>query len=144
MLALVRELAAFENLKHEVTATEADLARLLGDEGHTLRALLAWEGEVAVGLAVYYETYSTFVGKTGIYLEDIFVKPDCRGRGIGRALLGAVAREASERDCARLEWQALDWNVDAHRFYESIGATKLSQWLPFRMETAAIRKFPLR
>jgi len=137
VLTLVKALADYEKLVHEVTATAADMERLLG-EGTTMEALLAYAGDEAVGLAVFYETYSTFTGKPGIFLEDIFIQPNHRRKGYGLALFRAVAAVAQRRGCARLEWEALDWNTPAHDFYESLGAQKLSQWLPFRLDEAGI------
>jgi len=141
LLGLIRELAIFEDLEHEVVATETDLRELLEGSG-TFAAMLAYadDSDEPVAYAVYYETYSTFTGKPGIFLEDLFVKKDYQRKGIGLALFKAVAQKAQEKDCGRFEWEALDWNENAHRFYKNLGATMLRQWLPFRMDAPAIAK----
>ena len=103
-------------------------------------ALLAEVGGEAVGLALYFHNFSTFLGKPGLYLEDLFVKPAFRGRGIGKALLSRVARIAVERDCGRMEWSVLDWNEPSIRFYESLGAKPLDDWTSFRLTGDALQR----
>jgi GNAT superfamily N-acetyltransferase len=137
--ALVRELADFEKLAHAVTATEADLRRALFGERPCAEAILAETAAAgsekqAVGFALFFQNYSTFVGKPGLYLEDLYVRPAARGSGVGRALFVEVVRRARERGCGRMEWTALDWNRRAIRFYESMGARQMSDWRLFRLD----------
>jgi GNAT superfamily N-acetyltransferase len=137
--ALICELAEFEKLRHAVTAGEADLRRALFGERPSAEAILAEvegagsEKHVA-GFALYFQNYSTFVGKPGLYLEDLYVRPAARGSGVGRALFLEVARRASERGCGRMEWAALEWNERAIRFYEGLGARQMSDWRLFRLD----------
>lgn len=138
ILTLICALAEYEKLAHAVTATEDDVrAGLFGPE-RAAEALVAREGEEPVGFAIYFENFSTFLGKRGIYLEDLFVRPPWRGRGIGRALLVRLARIAEERGCGRMEWAVLDWNEPAIRFYKSLGAEPLSDWTVFRIRGTAL------
>lgn len=138
LLSLIRGLAEYEKLAHEVVATEAQLAAELGAPDPVVHALLAeWQGE-PVGFALYFHNFSTFLGRQGLYLEDLFVLPSQRGRGIGRALLVDLARRAAARGCGRMEWSVLDWNVDAQRFYVSLGARPMSDWTVYRLDRAAI------
>ncbi|HUC43905.1 MAG TPA: GNAT family N-acetyltransferase [Candidatus Sulfotelmatobacter sp.] len=137
---LIRELAAYERLSDRAVAGEAEiLASLFGEPPQAEVRIAAWEAEPA-GLAVFFHNYSTFLGRHGIYLEDLYVRPAFRGRGIGRALLGELARIALERGCGRLEWAVLDWNETAIRFYRSLGATPLSGWTVFRLEGDALSR----
>lgn len=138
--ALVRELADYEKLLHEAKARPADFRRELEAEHPVIRVLIAeWNGEPA-GFALYFFNFSTFVGKPGIYLEDLFVRPALRSHGIGRALLRALARIARERDCGRLEWAVLDWNEPALKFYESLGARQMKEWIIHRLTPVEIGK----
>jgi GNAT superfamily N-acetyltransferase len=138
--ALVMALATYEKLAHEVTATEADLeVHLFGSRPYA-EALVAEDGGQAVGFAVYFHNYSTFLGRPGIYLEDLFVLPEARRRGHGRALLRALAAIAVERRCGRLEWAVLHWNEPAIAFYRSLGAQRLDEWGTFRMTGSAIAR----
>jgi GNAT superfamily N-acetyltransferase len=140
LLALVRELAEYERLPHAVVATEASLAASLFGERPEAEALIA-EGDAGpVGLAVFFSNYSTFLGRSGIYLEDLYVRPELRGQGIGKRLLTEVAKRAVERGCQRLEWAVLDWNEPSIQFYESLGAKPLDDWTTFRMTAEAIAK----
>lgn len=141
LLALIRELAEYERLGNEVSATEQDLRESLFGERSVAEALLAHAGNEAVGMAVYFHNYSTFLGRHGLYLEDLFVLPQWRGRGLGRKLLARVARIAVERGCGRLEWSVLDWNEPALRFYQGIGARAMEQWLPHRLSGEALHRF---
>jgi len=143
ILDLVRGLAAFEKLTHEVSATE----KLLGDALFPAHgtpdakcALAVVDGEPA-GYALWFPTFSTFLAKPGLYLEDIFVKPELRRRGIGRALLLHVAALASSRGCGRLEWTVLDWNRPAIEFYASLGATTLPDWRICRLTGGALARY---
>jgi GNAT superfamily N-acetyltransferase len=142
IFSLVQALARYEKLEHEVSATEGDFAAHLFGAHPYAEALVAEEpaGGPVVGFALYFHNFSTFLGKPGIYLEDLFVLPAHRRRGHGRALLSALARVAVERRCGRLEWSVLNWNEPAIRFYESLGARKLDEWSIFRMTGAAIER----
>lgn len=144
ILELIRELAIYEREPDAVTATEADLLRDGFGERPAFHVLLAeWrEPEQAqpevVGFAFYFHTYSTWVGRESLHLEDLFVRPSHRKRGIGLALMRALARVAVERGCRRFQWQVLDWNTPAIRFYESLGARVLGEWQSVRVEGEAL------
>jgi GNAT superfamily N-acetyltransferase len=138
--ALVRELADYEKLLHEAKAGAADFRRELSAENPVIRVLIAeWHGEVA-GFALYFFNFSTFVGRPGLYLEDLFVRPSLRSHGIGRGLLRALARIARERDCGRMEWAVLDWNEPALKFYQSLGARQLKEWIVHRLTPTEITR----
>lgn len=133
ILDLIRELALYEKLLHEVEAdAEALHAHLFGARPFVEVILAEWEGDVA-GFALFFHNYSTFLTKPGIYLEDLYVKPAHRGRGIGKALLAELAQIAVSRGCGRLEWSVLDWNAPAIGFYESLGARPMDQWTVYRL-----------
>lgn len=136
---LIRGLARFERLEGEVTMTEERLASTLFGPRPYAETLLAEEEGSAVGFALFFHNYSTFLGKPGIYLEDLFVVPEQRGGGIGRALLERLAQIAVERDCGRLEWAVLDWNRDAIAFYERLGAKPNSEWTVYRLTGESLR-----
>lgn len=138
IFTLVCELAEYENLRHTVEATEADLREHLFGECPAAEVLLAVEHEVPVGIALYFTTFSTFAGKPGMYLEDLYVRPERRGHGIGQALLKNVARIAVERKCGRLEWSVLTWNEPAIRFYHLLGAKPLNDWTMYRLTGDAL------
>lgn len=135
---LIRALADYEKLSHEVTGTAALLHEHLFGAHPCIEALLADHQGQPIGFALFFTNYSTFLTKPGIYLEDLFVMPEYRGKGIGKALLRALARLALERDCGRLEWSVLDWNEPAIAFYQRIGATVLPEWRICRVTGAAI------
>lgn len=139
LLELIRALAEYEKLLDEVTATEEALRETLFGERRHAEALIAWEDGQALGFALYFHNYSTFLAKPGIYLEDLFVRPQCRGRGLGRRLLSAVAAIAVERGCGRFEWAVLDWNAPAIAFYERLGARPLKEWIIHRVSGEALR-----
>ena len=140
VLSLVRELAAYERLSHAVTATEEDVAAsLFGERPEAEVRIARWASEPA-GFALFFMNYSTFLGRRGIYLEDLFVREALRGRGIGRGLLADLARITLERGCGRLEWAVLDWNETAIGFYKKLGATPMSDWTVFRLEGAALTR----
>lgn len=140
ILRLIGELADFERLTHEAVATEDDLRRaLFGARPHAETAIARRGGE-ALGFALFFHSFSTFAGKPGIYLEDLYVRADARGLGVGTALLRHVARLACERGCARFEWSVLDWNRRAIDFYETLGARPMSEWTIFRVDGQALRK----
>jgi len=138
--SLVRELAVYEKLEHEAKATAADFLRELDAPNPVIRVLIAeWNGEPA-GFALYFFNFSTFVGRPGLYLEDLFVRPELRSHGIGRGLLRALARIARERNCGRMEWAVLDWNEPALRFYQSLGARQMKEWIVHRLTPVEIDK----
>jgi GNAT superfamily N-acetyltransferase len=130
---LIRQLARFERLEHEVALTEDDLAQHLFGAHRYAEVLLAEDAGAVVGFALFFHNYSTFLGRPGVYLEDLFVVPDHRRKGWGRALLVAVARIALQRGCGRFEWSVLDWNEHAIAFYRSLGATVMSEWRILRV-----------
>jgi GNAT superfamily N-acetyltransferase len=128
VLSLVRELAEYEKLLHEVEATEADIGEaLFGPHPRLFCDIAEWKGEVA-GFAVWFINFSTFSGRSGIYLEDLFVRPALRGKGIGKALLSHLARECVANGWSRLQWSVLDWNAPSIEFYKSLGAVLLDEW----------------
>jgi GNAT superfamily N-acetyltransferase len=133
ILSLIRELAEYERLSHEVVATEEALRDSLFGERPLAEVLLAFVGEEPIGFALFFHNFSTFLGRPGIYLEDLYVRPEYRGAGVGRALLAHLARLAKERGCRRLEWSVLDWNEPAIGFYKRIGASPVSGWTVYRL-----------
>ncbi|MEO8062684.1 MAG: GNAT family N-acetyltransferase [Pseudomonadota bacterium] len=138
--SLVRELADYEKLLPEAKATAADFARELDSPNPVIHVLIAeWNGTPA-GFALYFFNFSTFVGRPGLYLEDLFVRPEQRSHGIGRALLSALARIAEQRNCGRMEWAVLDWNEPALRFYKSLDARQLNEWIIHRLTPVEIAK----
>lgn len=139
LLRFIRDLAVYEKLEHEVVATEDGLRRTLFGERRYAEALIARLDGVPAGFALYFHNYSTFLGKPGLYLEDLFVEPGQRGKGIGRALLQRLAAIALERDCGRVEWAVLDWNAPSIAFYRALGASAMHDWTVFRLEGAALR-----
>jgi GNAT superfamily N-acetyltransferase len=140
ILTLIRGLAEYERLSAEVTATEERLRESLFGAKPEAEALMAWAGAEPVGFALFFQNYSTFLARRGLYLEDLFVLPEWRKRGIGRKLLARVAALAVERGCGRLEWAVLDWNEPALRFYRSLGARAMDEWTVYRLTGEAIRK----
>jgi GNAT superfamily N-acetyltransferase len=126
--AMIRALAEFEKLSHLCTGSEAALREAIAADPPHVEALLARVDGRAVGFALYFPTFSTFLARRGLWLEDLFVLPEMRGRGIGKTLLRAVAAIAAARGCGRFEWSVLDWNLPAIRFYEGLGATVLPDW----------------
>jgi GNAT superfamily N-acetyltransferase len=136
--SLVRDLADYEKLLHEAKARPEDFLRELESPNPVIHVLIAeWNGEPA-GFALYFFNFSTFVGRPGLYLEDLFVRPAQRAHGIGRALLRELARVAQARDCGRMEWAVLDWNEPALRFYRSPGARQMKEWIVHRLTPAEI------
>jgi GNAT superfamily N-acetyltransferase len=142
ILSFIRDLATYEKLLHEVEATEEKLRATLFGPRPAAECILAFgvNGEAA-GFALYFTNYSTFLAKPGIYLEDLFVKHDFRGQGIGKALLVHLAKLANERGCGRLEWAVLDWNQPAIDFYEALGAERKLDWTICRLTGRALLKF---
>lgn len=138
LLAFIRELAVYEHLEHQVVATEADLASALFGPRPYAEVVLACLDGTAVGFALFFPNFSTFLGKHGIYLEDLFVRPQARGHGIGRRLLVWLARMTLERGGGRLDWAVLDWNEPSIGFYRSLGAETLNEWTTFRLTGEAL------
>ncbi len=138
ILRFIRGLAEYERLAHACIATEDGLTRTLFGERPGAEVVLAYVDHEAVGFALFFHNYSTFLAQPGLYLEDLFVDPAFRSRGVGRALLAHLAAIAEARDCGRLEWSVLDWNVDAIAFYEKLGARGLSDWTVHRITGDAL------
>lgn len=139
IVALVRELAEYERLLHEVRMTPDDVVRDLFGPRPFAEAVIAREGDEAVGFALWFHNYSTFAGRPGLYLEDLYVRPAFRGRGHGEALLRHLARLAVERGCARFEWAVLDWNTPAIAFYRKLGAVAMDDWTVQRVTGPALQ-----
>lgn len=137
VLRFIRELAEYERLAHLVVATEEALRRTLFEERYAEVVIAELDGEAA-GFALFFHSYSTFLASAGLYLEDLYVRTELRGRGVGRALLAHLARLAVERDCSRLEWNVLNWNELAIGFYRSIGALPMDQWTGYRLSGDAL------
>jgi len=140
ILKLIRDLATYERAPDEVTATEEQLREVLFGHRRSAEVLLAFEGESAVGFAVYFYNFSTWLGRAGLYLEDLFVKPEKRGKGYGRALLVELAKIARDRGCGRMEWAVLNWNEPAIKFYQTLGARPMNEWTVFRLTRDEIAK----
>jgi GNAT superfamily N-acetyltransferase len=136
---LIRGLARYEKLEQEVTMTEEKLTAHLFGEWRYAETLIAEDGGQPVGFALFFHSFSTFLAQPGLYLEDLFVVPERRGAGIGRALLERLAQVAVDRGCGRLEWAVLDWNKDAIRFYERLGAKPNSEWTVYRLTGEPLR-----
>ena len=134
ILHFIRELAEYEKAAHEVHATEDDIRRTVFGDDSTTYALIVSIGNTPVGFALYFFNYSTWLGKNGIYLEDLYVSPDHRGSGAGKALLKHIAKVAVAKGCGRFEWSVLDWNTPAIGFYRSIGAKPLNEWIGYRLD----------
>jgi GNAT superfamily N-acetyltransferase len=132
------DLAEYEKLRHEVRADEGALSRYLFGDTPRAEVIIGEIDGDAKGFALFFHNFSTFEGRPGLYLEDLFVDPDARGSGLGRALLARLAQIALERDCARLEWSVLDWNEPALRFYRSLGATPMDEWTVQRVDGNAL------
>lgn len=137
---LIRGLARYEKLEEQVSMTEEKLTEALFGERRYAETLIAEDGGEAVGFALFFHNFSTFLAQPGIYLEDLFVKPEHRGKGVGRLLLERLARLAVDRGCGRLEWAVLDWNVDAIKFYERLGARPNSDWTVYRLSAEALHR----
>jgi GNAT superfamily N-acetyltransferase len=139
ILTFIRELATYEKLAHEVVADEAAIAETLFGAKPAAEVVIAEVATEPVGFALFFTNYSTFLGRPGIYLEDLFVRPHARGHGAGRALLRHLAKLAVARNFGRLEWAVLDWNEPAIGFYENLGATPRSEWTTYRLTGDALR-----
>jgi GNAT superfamily N-acetyltransferase len=140
ILTFIKKLAEYENLSHQVVATEDMLREALFGSRPAAEVLIAYWDEEPAGFALFFHNFSTFLGRRGIYLEDLFVDPAQRGKGIGKALLIHLAKIAKERACGRLEWSVLDWNKPAIDFYKSLGAVPLEDWTQFRLTGEALEK----
>jgi GNAT superfamily N-acetyltransferase len=140
ILDLIRDLATYERAPHDVTATEEQLTDVLFGEKQAAEVLLAFKGDTPIGFAVFFHNFSTWLGRRGLYLEDLFVRPEHRGKGYGRALLVYLARIARDRHCGRMEWAVLDWNAPAIDFYKKLGAAPLEEWRIFRLTRDGIAK----
>ncbi len=137
ILAFIKELAAYEKMENEVVATEALLCEWIFDK-QKAEVIFAVEDGVEVGFALFFHNFSTFLGRAGIYLEDLYVKPEYRGRGFGKALIKKLAAIAKERGCGRLEWWCLDWNKPSIDFYLSLGAQPMNDWTVYRVTGDAL------
>lgn len=138
ILRFIRALAEYEHLVHEVTATEEDLHTALFGQPARAEALLAEQEGKAVGFALWFYNFSTFRGRHGLYVEDVYVDPACRGAGIGRLIFRFLARHAISQGCARMDWDVLDWNAPAIRFYRALGAQPLDDWTRQRLAGPAL------
>ena len=144
ILYFIEKLAEYEKLSHEVIATESDLELyLFGDQKHA-EVLIGYEGDKPVGFALFFHNFSTFLGKPGIYLEDLFVLESHRGLGYGTRLLSSLASLALERNCGRLEWAVLDWNEPSIEFYKSLGARLMNEWIVNRLSGEMLAKLAAR
>ena len=139
ILSLIKELAEYEKLTHEVVASEKDLSRNLFGSKKFAEVLLAYYDNEPAGMALFFHNYSTFEGKPGIYLEDLYVKPEFRGKGIGKSLLLKLISIANKRKCGRVEWAVLDWNQPAIDFYKKLGAEPMDSWKIFRLTKDKIK-----
>ena len=140
ILSFIRELAEYEKLSHEVVATEEGLRESLFGGRRYAEVLIAEQEGTPAGFALFFHNFSTFLGKPGIYLEDLYVKPEFRGAGIGKELLAHLARLAKGRDCGRLEWWVLDWNEPSIGFYEKLGAVPMDDWTVYRVTGEALEE----
>ncbi|MHB8851733.1 MAG: GNAT family N-acetyltransferase [Ignavibacteriaceae bacterium] len=133
ILSLIKELAVYEKLLHEVVATEDQLTEMLFGQKKYAEVLIANYDNENAGFALFFHNFSTFLGKPGIYLEDLYVKPQLRGKGIGKSLLLSLVKLAKERNCGRVEWAVLNWNEPSIKFYKSLGAKPMNQWTVYRL-----------
>ena len=140
ILSLINELAEYERLSHEAVASEASLQDSLFGAKPSAEALIARVDGEPAGFALFFHNFSTFLGRHGLYLEDLFVRPNFRGRAIGKSLLIHLAALAVERGCGRFEWQVLDWNTPARDFYERLGAKANSAWVSYRVSGEALQR----
>ena len=144
ILSFIKELAEYERLSHEVVATEEALQKWLFGERPVAEVAIGDDEDEPAGFALFFHSFSTFLGRPGIYLEDLYVRPEFRGRGVGRVLLTHLAKLAKERGCRRLEWSVLDWNEPDIGFYESIGASPVSGWTVYRVTGKALEDLAAR
>ena len=144
IVRLVRHLAEYEKLAHVMVSSEDDFRKALFGPQRNVEALMAFADDAPVGFALYFYNFSTFLGKRGIYLEDLFVEPEYRGQGIGKALLQRLAGIAKEEDCGRMEWSVLTWNQPSIDFYHRLGAVTLEDWRTFRLTGEALERLAER
>ena len=140
ILSFIRQLAEYERLSHEAVMTEDILRESLFGSRPAAEVLLGYLGDLPVAFAVFFHNFSTFLGRSGLYLEDLFVIPEMRGKGFGRALLVELAKIARERKCGRFEWAVLDWNEPAIDFYKALGAVPMDEWTIFRVTGEALNR----
>jgi GNAT superfamily N-acetyltransferase len=140
ILRFIRDLAIYERLEHEVVATEEILRQMVFGPRRYAEVLIGDADGTPAGFALFFHNFSTFLGRPGIYLEDLFVRPEFRGHGYGKALLARLAELAIERNCGRVEWAVLDWNTPSIEFYKSLGAVPMSDWRIFRLRGEALEK----
>ncbi|HZR23723.1 MAG TPA: GNAT family N-acetyltransferase [Vicinamibacterales bacterium] len=140
ILEMIQALAVYEKMRDQCVATEAQLRATLFGSGRAAEVLIARVDGTPAGFALFFHNYSTFLAQRGLYLEDLFVKPEFRGRGVGRALLERLAQIAVERDCGRFEWCVLDWNEPAIGFYKKLGAVPMDEWTTMRVTGSALRR----
>ncbi len=140
ILDFINKLAEYERLSHEVVATRADLERYLFGDEKVAEVLIGYEEELPVGFALFFHNFSTFLGKPGIYLEDLFVLEEHRSKGYGTKLLASLAALAMERNCGRMEWAVLDWNEPSIEFYKSLGARMMDEWIVNRVTGESLRE----
>lgn len=140
ILGFIKDLAAYEKLSHEVIATEEDFRQHLFGEKRFAEVVIGEFHSEPVGYALYFYNFSTFIGKPGIYLEDLYVKPEVRGKGFGKVLLAYLAKLAVDKHCGRFEWAVLDWNEPSINFYESMGATMMKEWIITRIDGGNLTK----
>ena len=140
VLKFIKGLAEYEGLEHEVVATEEGLRKAMFGPKPSAEAVIGYSGDEPVGFALFFHTFSTFLGSSSLYLEDLFVLPEWRGKGLGRQLLSHLARIALDRDCQRLEWSVLDWNEPSIRFYQGLGAIPKDEWTTYRLSGEALEK----
>lgn len=140
ILNFIKELACYEKLEHLMVGTATDLERTLFCDTPHAKALIVEEAGTAVGFALYFYSYSTFLCRYGIYVEDLYIQETCRGKGYGKALLKHICEEAVKNNCGRVEWQCLDWNTPAIEFYLKLGATPMSDWTVYRLDRDKIEQ----
>lgn len=141
ILGFIAELARYEKAEHEMMANESDIRESLFGEEATANAVICCLDDIPVGFAVYFYNYSTWLGKNGLYLEDLYVSPEYRGIGAGKALLKFLAKLAISKQCGRFEWSVLDWNEPAIKFYQSFGAEPQNEWVAYRLDGQALLDF---
>ncbi len=140
VLKFIKGLAEYERLEHEVVATEAGLRKAMFGPKPSAEAVIGYSRDEPIGFAVFFHTFSTFLGSSSLYLEDLFVLPEWRGKGLGRQLLSYLAYVAMARDCQRLEWSVLDWNEPSIRFYQRLGALPRDEWTIYRLSGEALER----
>jgi GNAT superfamily N-acetyltransferase len=141
ILHFIRELAIYEKAEHEVLATTETIAATIFSKDSHVNALICEQSGLAVGIAIYFFNYSTWLAKSGLYLEDLYVSPEHRGKGAGKLLLKKMAQIAIQKDCGRFEWSCLDWNKPSRDFYQSIGAKSQDEWVGYRMSGQTLIDF---